>query len=64
MKSTAKFMFSLAIAIAVIVGASSSAPALEVGDPFAPFPVELAGDRPEPGGVEVGEIDEVRPDQR
>jgi cytochrome oxidase Cu insertion factor (SCO1/SenC/PrrC family) len=40
MKSTAKFMFSLAMAIAVIVGASSAAPALEVGDKAQDFELE------------------------
>jgi cytochrome oxidase Cu insertion factor (SCO1/SenC/PrrC family) len=40
MKSTAKLIFSLALAIAVIVGASSSAPALEVGDKAPDFELE------------------------
>ena len=40
MKATAKFMFSLAIAIAVIVGARSAAPALEVGDKAPDFELE------------------------
>lgn len=40
MKATAKFMFSLAIAIVVMVGASSAAPALEVGDKAPDFELE------------------------
>jgi cytochrome oxidase Cu insertion factor (SCO1/SenC/PrrC family) len=40
MKSTEKFMFSLALAIAVIVGASSAALALDVGDKAPDFELE------------------------
>ena len=40
MKSTAKMMFSLAFAMAVVVGASTAAPALEVGDKAPDFELE------------------------
>jgi cytochrome oxidase Cu insertion factor (SCO1/SenC/PrrC family) len=40
MKSTAKLIFSLAFAIAVVVGASSAARALEVGDKAPEFELE------------------------
>jgi cytochrome oxidase Cu insertion factor (SCO1/SenC/PrrC family) len=40
MKSTAKHIFSLAFAIAVVVGASSAARALEVGDKAPEFELE------------------------
>jgi peroxiredoxin len=40
MKLPAKFMFSLAFAMAVIVGASSAARALEVGDKAPEFELE------------------------
>jgi len=40
MKSTAKYVFSLAIALAVIAGAISAAPALEVGDKAPDFELE------------------------
>jgi hypothetical protein len=40
MKSTAKIMFSLAFAMAVVVGASTAAPALEVGDKAPDFELE------------------------
>jgi peroxiredoxin len=40
MKSTAKMMFSLAFAMAVLVGASTAAPALEVGDKAPDFELE------------------------
>ena len=40
MKSTAKVMFSLAFAMAVVVGASTAAPALEVGDKAPDFELE------------------------
>jgi peroxiredoxin len=40
MKSTARIMFSLALAMAVVVGASTSAPGLEVGDKAPDFELE------------------------
>jgi peroxiredoxin len=40
MKSTAKIMFSLAFALAVVVGASTAAPGLEVGDKAPDFELE------------------------
>ena len=40
MKLTAKFMSSLAFAVAIVVGASSAAPALEVGDKAPDFELE------------------------
>ena len=40
MKSTAKLMFSLAFALALVVAASSAAPALEVGDKAPEFELE------------------------
>jgi len=40
MKSTAKLMFSMALAIAVVVGASSVARAIEVGDKAPDFELE------------------------
>jgi hypothetical protein len=40
MKSTAKHMFSLAFAIALVVGASSAARALEIGDKAPDFELE------------------------
>lgn len=40
MKSTAKILFSLAFAIAVVVGASTAARALEVGDKAPDFELE------------------------
>lgn len=40
MKSTARVMFSLAFAIAVVVGASTAARALEVGDKAPDFELE------------------------
>ena len=40
MRSAVKFMYSLAFAIAVIVGASSAARALEVGDKAPDFELE------------------------
>ena len=40
MKSTAKILFSLAFAIAVVVGASTAAQALEVGDKAPDFELE------------------------
>jgi peroxiredoxin len=40
MKATKKFMFSLVLAMAVIVGASSAALALDVGDKAPDFELE------------------------
>jgi peroxiredoxin len=40
MKSTAKLMFSLTFAVAIVVGASSTARALEVGDKAPEFELE------------------------
>jgi peroxiredoxin len=40
MKSTAKILFSLAFAVAVVVGASTAARALEVGDKAPDFELE------------------------
>ena len=40
MKSTAKILFSLAFAIAVVVGANTAARALEVGDKAPDFELE------------------------
>jgi cytochrome oxidase Cu insertion factor (SCO1/SenC/PrrC family) len=40
MKSTAKHMFSLAFAIALVVGASTAARALEIGDKAPDFELE------------------------
>ena len=40
MKSTARLMFSLALAIAVVAAASSAARALEVGDKAPDFELE------------------------
>lgn len=40
MKSTTKIMFSLAFAIAVVVGANTAARALEVGDKAPDFELE------------------------
>lgn len=40
MKSSAKILFSLAFAIAVVVGASTAARALEVGDKAPEFELE------------------------
>jgi cytochrome oxidase Cu insertion factor (SCO1/SenC/PrrC family) len=40
MKSTAKIIFSLVFAMAVVVGASTAAPALEVGDKAPDFELE------------------------
>ena len=40
MKSTAKILFSLVFAIAVVVGASTAAQALEVGDKAPDFELE------------------------
>ncbi len=40
MKLTAKFMSSLAFAVAIVVGASSTARALEVGDKAPEFELE------------------------
>ena len=40
MKSTAKLMFSMALAIAVVVGASSVARTIEVGDKAPDFELE------------------------
>ena len=40
MKSTAKILFSLAFAIAVVVGASTAARALEIGDKAPDFELE------------------------
>ena len=40
MKSTAKHMFSLAFAIALVVGAATAARALEIGDKAPDFELE------------------------
>jgi len=40
MKSTAKHMFSLAFAIALVVGATTAARALEIGDKAPDFELE------------------------
>jgi cytochrome oxidase Cu insertion factor (SCO1/SenC/PrrC family) len=40
MKATKKFMFSLVLAMAVIVGASSAALALDIGDKAPDFELE------------------------